>query len=126
MTVAAVFLFQVMLAGYGLRRFAQLISELPSNLSAVESGHRAPWRTTEKLRKVADALALTEGTGDWDEFFIAARKPGLVPPDMERILERDMNLVLLRTVDQAKLSDETIRELCEHIRSLGARRDDSN
>jgi len=90
-------------AQYGLRQFAELIGEPPSNYAGVESGKRPSWRSLEKLRRVADALALEEGSRDWDAFFIAAREHGTLPPDMEHLLERPMIPVLLRTVD----ADET-------------------
>ena len=105
-------------ANYGLRRFAKLIGELPSNLSAVETGARPPWRTMEKLRKVANALAIEEGTPEWDRFFIAARKPGTLPEDVERLISREMNLVVLRTIDEMQLTDDQLIELVKHMRGI--------
>jgi transcriptional regulator with XRE-family HTH domain len=104
-------------ANIGLRKFAELIEELPSNLSAVEKGKRTPWRTPGKLRAAADALALTEGSLTWDKFFLAARRPDVLPFDVERLIYRDVNLALLRAVDDANLSDEEVTALVEQIRS---------
>lgn len=104
-------------AGYGLREFAQLIGELPSNLSATETGARPAPRTMEKLRTIANALALEEGSRDWDRFFMSARRPDSLPPDLDRILSRDLNLVLLRTVDEKELSDDQLRSLIEHVKT---------
>ena len=59
--------------GYGLREFAQLIGDKPSNLSAIENGRRPPWQSLEKLRLVVRALAIEEASRDWDQFFLAAR-----------------------------------------------------
>lgn len=109
-------------SGYGLRRFAKLIGEMPSNLSAVETGGRSPWRQMEKLRKVANALALEEGSRDWDRFFLAACKPEILPPDVERLLERELNIALLRTVDELKLSDDELTELVDHVRAEWAKK----
>lgn len=104
-------------AGYGLRQFAKLIGELPSNLSAIETGARPPWRSMEKLRAVANALALEEGTTDWDRFFIAARRPDALPQDIDRLMSRELNLVLLRTVEEKELTDDQLRKLIEHVRN---------
>lgn len=102
-------------AGFGLRQFAELVGELPSNYAAVESGLRSPWRPMEKLQRVADALGLAQGSADWDAFFLAARQNRALPPDVEHILERPLIPVLLRTVDQLRLGDDAIQKLIEHI-----------
>jgi len=104
-------------AGYGLRQFAKMIGELPSNLSATETGARPPWRDMEKLRTVASALALEEGSADWDKFFLSARRPNTLPADMERMLDRELNVLALRTIDEKQLSDDQLRALVEHIRN---------
>lgn len=103
-------------AGYGLRKFAKIIGELPSNLSGVETGARAPWRQMEKLRKVAMALAFREGTPEWDRFFIAARRTDALPMDLDRMFSRELNLVALRTIDELQLSDEELTALIQKLR----------
>lgn len=100
---------------YGLRQFAEMIGEAPSNYAAIESGKRNPWRKDEMLRKVADALALTEGSRDWDTFFVAARSNRALPPDMEHLLERPMIPLLLRTVEELQLSEEDLRKLIDQL-----------
>lgn len=100
-------------AGYGLRRFAELVGESPSNYAGVESGGRSPWRVAEKLRRVAEALTLREGTEDWDAFFISAKGNAGLPPDMEHLLERPMIPVLLRTVDDMQLTDDELRRFIQ-------------
>lgn len=100
-------------AGIGLRRFAELIGESPSNYAGVESGQRGPWRPPEKLRRVAEGLGLREGSADWDAFFIAAKGYVGLPPDVEHMLERPMIPALLRTVDDMKLSDQELRAFIE-------------
>lgn len=102
---------------YGLREFAMKIGELPSNLSAVETGARAPWRVMEKLVKVAKALGLMEGSPSWDRYFLAARRPETLPDDIDRLLARKINVALLRTVDQKRLTDDQIEDLIRHIES---------
>jgi transcriptional regulator with XRE-family HTH domain len=102
-------------AGYGLREFAELLGESPGNYHGVESGKRAPWRSAEKLRRVADALALEEGSRDWDAFFVAARENGALPPDMEHLLEKPGVLMVLRTIDELRLTEAELRALVEHL-----------
>lgn len=108
-------------AGYGLRQFAELIGEHPSNYSGVESGQRSPPRTVEKLRRIADALALKEGSSDWDTFFILARENTGLPPDMEHLLERPMIPVLLRTVDELRLTDDELKKFIDDLRRKKAK-----
>ncbi len=61
-------------AGFGLREFAELIGDAPSNYVNIESGKRKPWKSLEKLRSVAEALALREGSQDWDAFIVTAAR----------------------------------------------------
>jgi transcriptional regulator with XRE-family HTH domain len=103
-------------AGYGLRQFAEMIGEAPSNYAGVESGDRNPWRRLEKLRKVADGLGLVEGSSDWDAFFLAATGNRQLPPDMSEVLQRPMVPVLLRTVNEYRLTDDDLRKLVASIR----------
>lgn len=80
----------------------------------------------EKLRKVANALALEEGSRGWDRFFFAARRPDSFPPDVERLLERELNIVLLRTVEELRLSDDELTELVQHLREEWKKRKSAN
>jgi hypothetical protein len=91
-----------------------MVNESPSNYHAVESGRRSPWGSVEKLRAVADALALEEGSNEWDEFFVAARKN--VPPNMEHLLEKPGVLAMLRTVDELRLTDRELRDAIQYLR----------
>lgn len=103
-------------AGYGLRQFAELIGDHPSNYAGVESGMRPHWRGEAKLRAVADALGLEEGSRDWDSYFVAARGGGVLPPDMSHLLERESVLILLRTVEERRLTDEELRKVADYVR----------
>lgn len=69
--------------GFGLREFAGIIGEKPSNLSVVENGNRAPWTCPKKLQLVAEKLELLNGSPEWVEFFAAARKPDQLPADVQ-------------------------------------------
>ena len=99
--------------GFGLRAFAEHIGEQPGNYCGVENGSRKPWRSREKLVKVANALSLTENSKEWDEFFIAAGHY----EEVKKLLQSDTIPVLLRTIEQAKLSPEQLKRLAEKISS---------
>jgi transcriptional regulator with XRE-family HTH domain len=102
--------------GYGLRQFAEMIGQLPSNVSAIEHGRRLPWKSLEILRRAADALALVEGSPQWDRFFSAAR-PGMPAPDIERFTKSEIFPVLCRTVNDARLTEQELKHLVEHIKA---------
>lgn len=102
-------------AGYGLRRFAELIEIAPSNLSATENDRRAPPTDEDKLREYAAALGLTEDSEDWAAFFDAARRSGELPADVRKVADRKLIPALLRTVDNCQLSDAQIANLIKDI-----------
>ncbi|MBA3315144.1 MAG: helix-turn-helix transcriptional regulator [Planctomycetaceae bacterium] len=104
-------------AGFGLRRFAELIGMQPSNLSAIEHGRRPFPDDHEKVRGIADALGLVEGSDEWGEFFDAARGPGQLPADLTEFADRELVPVLLRTVKNRDLTDDEIRRLIDEFQS---------
>lgn len=103
--------------GFGLREFAELIDEQPANLSAVEHGRRKPWFLAEKLKAVASALGLTEGSTEWDHFFTLAKRPGKTRPDLEEYAATDIFPVLCRTVNNAQLTEQEIKNLVHFIQT---------
>ncbi len=52
-------------AGLGLRTFATLVDERASVVSAIESGRRAPWRSSATLHRVAEVLGLVQSSNLW-------------------------------------------------------------
>jgi len=102
--------------GYGLREFAELIGDAPSNYAGVESGARSPWRSEEKLRKVAAHLLLKEHGPDWRAFFDAARADGTLPSDMQDFFEQPLAMTLMRTVNERHLNEQELRAVIEYIR----------
>ncbi len=102
-------------AGIGLRRFAEMIDMPPSNLSALEHGRRNPPVDPERLRDIADALALPEGSDEWQEFFDSARRQDELPADVRHVAGRNLVPALLRTIDNRQLGDEEIAQLIAEI-----------
>jgi transcriptional regulator with XRE-family HTH domain len=102
-------------AGFGLRRFAELVEIQPSNWSAMEHGRRPLPDDPEKLRQIAEALGLSEGSSDWEEFFDEARKPGQLPADVRHLADRELVPALLRTIDNRNLTDGEIEKLIREV-----------
>lgn len=101
--------------GYGLRQFAEMIGELPSNLSAVEHGRRKLTPSPEKLRKIADALALVEGSQEWERFFFLARQPGQVIAPLQHLAEMELFPVLCRTLGPMQPTEEELKLLVKML-----------
>ena len=100
-------------AGYGLRRFADLIEMPASNLCDIEHGRRS--MPKDYLELTAEVLGLEKDTPDWVKFFDLARKSDELPVDVQKIAHRRLIPALLRTVDNAQLSDKELRKLIEDI-----------
>jgi transcriptional regulator with XRE-family HTH domain len=102
-------------AGFGLRNFAELIEMQPSNLSAIEHGRRGLPTDLGRLREIADALGLVEGSDEWNQFFDAAREPGRLPADVQHLADRRLVPTLLRTLDNRNLSERQIQHLIDDL-----------
>ena len=102
-------------AGFGLRRFAEMIDIPAPNLSAVEHGRRNPPVDPDKLREIAVALGLEEGSKEWIGLFDAAGRRDTLPPDVRHMAGRKMIPVLLRTIDNRQLDDDAIGALIAEI-----------
>ncbi len=100
-------------AGYGLRRFADLIEMPASNLCDIEHGRRN--MPKDYLEPTAEVLALEQGSRDWERFFELARKSDELPADVQKIAHRRLMPALLRTIDNVQLSDKDIQGLIEDI-----------
>ena len=100
-------------AGYGLRRFADLIEIPASNLCDIEHGRRGMPKA--HLEPTAEVLALEQGSSDWEKFFELARKSGELPADVQEITHRQLIPALLRTIDNVQLSDKDIKKLIKDI-----------
>ena len=104
-------------AGYGLRRFAALVEMPASNLSAVEHSRRP--MPQEKLPLVAEVLGIDKNRGEWSQFFDLGSQAGQLPADVQHIARRGFVPALLRTIDNAQLSDDDITELIAEIQRNG-------
>ena len=105
-------------AGFGLREFAKMIKMQPSNLSTVENGRVSPPRDPAALFEIAEALNLRKGSKEWDQFFnSAADEPDRIPADIvKEPTLRDQLPILLRTLANAKPTEEQIKKIIAQIR----------
>jgi transcriptional regulator with XRE-family HTH domain len=113
-------------AGFGLRRFADLVGIKPSNLSQIENGHRSPPSDPEKLGEIADSLGLAEGSPERRDLFDAACRPGALPADVSHMAGRRLVPALLRTIDNLQLDDDAISRLIEDMERRSARGEDAS
>ena len=102
-------------AGFGMRRFAELVDLKPSNLSAIENGHRNPPDEEAKLREIASTLGLSEASPEWIDLFDAAKRSGQVPADVRQVADRKPVPALLRAIDNCQLTDDQISKLISEI-----------
>jgi transcriptional regulator with XRE-family HTH domain len=102
-------------AGFGLRRFAEMIEMPAPNLSAIEHGRRNAPDDPAKLREIAVALGLEEGSEEWTGLFDAASRLDALPADVRHMAGRKMIPVLLRTIDNRQLDDTEIARLVAEI-----------
>lgn len=103
-------------AGLGLRKFAILIGDLPSNVCNIENGRRKAWQNEEKLRKVASVLGFQEYDEDWDTLFGMARRPNQPPADIAASFEKNEYLpTLMRTIQERQLTEEEIKKVINYV-----------
>jgi transcriptional regulator with XRE-family HTH domain len=103
-------------AGFGLRKFAQMIDMPAPNLCDIEHGRRNPPSEPERLREIAQTLGLAEGSSEWERFFDAAGGGDELPPDVRHLAGRKLVPALLRTIDNRQMSDEEIAQLIAEIK----------
>jgi transcriptional regulator with XRE-family HTH domain len=105
-------------AGYGLRAFALAVGLQPSNLSNIERSKISPPQAADRLRVMAEALGIIEGSAEWQHLFdLAAQyKEGALPADIKEVVSKRKGIpILLRTVDNRKLSEKQLHELTEYV-----------
>lgn len=104
-------------AGFTLRSFCARFGLDPAYISRIERGLLTPPEDKEKLKGLARALGVKEGSTDWINFFdLAYLSKGRVPQD---ILDdkRSANFLplLFRTARGERLSKEKVEELVDLI-----------
>lgn len=104
--------------GFGLREFALIIGDYPSNLSAIEHGERDPWKRSDKLREIASALGLTEKSEVWDQFFLLAKSDPNLSSRMKKAISSPLALKATRTLARKKLTPDKIKKLEEFLKDL--------
>ncbi|OGW74580.1 MAG: hypothetical protein A2Z72_02230 [Omnitrophica bacterium RBG_13_46_9] len=106
--------------GYGLRKFAEKIKWLPSNLSHTESGRINPPCDLKVLKNIAKALELKENSEDWNKLFdLAAEAPGRIPADIaDYVSDHELAPMMLRTVANKKLTKAQIKKLINDIKKM--------
>ncbi len=107
-------------ARLGLRTFAETAGFKPSNLCAIEYGRQAPPQKPETLARIADALGLAKDSQERRRLFDLAAKhrPGTLPPDVAAFAGHTPGIpVLLRTIENKRLSREELERLIEYVNS---------
>ena len=100
-------------AGFGLRKFAELLEMPASNLSAVEHSRRGI--RNEKAFLAAEILGLEKGTPQWETFFDLAAQSENIPADVQSIAAKGFIPALLRTIDNYQLTDDDIQNFIKEI-----------
>lgn len=105
-------------ANYGLRSFATAVEMQPSNLCNIEYGRIVPPQDEETLKLIATTLGLEPGSKEWNTLFDLAvkHKKDTLPADVARYGGKTSGIpVLLRTIENKKLSKEELRELTDYV-----------
>ena len=100
-------------AGLGLRKFAGLLDERPSTVSAVEQGHRLPWKNLQKLQKVADVLGVAANSPQFEELIDLAKVAYEVPLGAPQQYPHVAPLVVT-TSSKTQLTQESLQEILRH------------
>ena len=104
-------------SGFTLRSFCERFGFDPAFISRIERGLLTPYGDKEKLKGLAKALKLNEGSEEWVTFFdLAFLSNGKIPTD---ILQKKNAMqyfpLLFRTARGQRLSKEKLQELVDLI-----------
>ena len=100
-------------AGFGLRKFAEILEMPASNLSAIEHNRRG--MPNDKTFLAAEVLGIQKGTPQWETFFDLASQSENIPADVQSIAAKGFIPALLRTIDNYQLTDKDIQNLIKEI-----------
>ena len=102
--------------GLGLLRFAERAEMLAPNLSAVEHGYGTQAYPLEKLRRIAEALGLEDGSDEWERFFFLAKRPGQLPAHVQHYADMDWFALICRTLNELKPTKVELNRAVEIIK----------
>ncbi len=106
-------------AGFGLRAFAEKAGMQPSNLSNMEHGRIPPPQEQTALESLADLLELS----DEDRarlFDLAVAGRDRLPADVATFAARTQGIpVLLRTIENRGLTRAELEKLTKYVNRLG-------
>ena len=104
-------------AGYGLRQFASLIGILPSNYNHMEKGRMPPPQDKGRLDQIAEVLGIEVGSEDYHRLMdLAVASKDKLPADVEEYArQNELVPVLLRTLENRKLSKQELEELVSNL-----------
>jgi len=107
--------------GITLREFCKLIGTDASNWSKIERGQKAPPKSDEKLKKIAEVLGIPFGSDLWITMKDKAEiDTGYIPSDIRSDKELLGHLpMFFRTIRSEKPSAEDLDNLIEMIRKGG-------
>jgi transcriptional regulator with XRE-family HTH domain len=101
-----------------LREFARRVGLQPSNYCNIEADV-LPAPPAEALDRIANALALKQGSRDFEIFHdLAAHRRNEVPSDVAKFVkENDLIPAMLRTVEYENVTKEQLRGIIEDLKS---------
>jgi transcriptional regulator with XRE-family HTH domain len=104
-------------AGLGLRQFASQIGILPSNYNHMEKGRMSPPQDKQKLDQISETLGIPIGSSDYIKLMdLAVAGKDKLPADVEEYAKSNLLVpVLLRTLNDKKLSDEEFQGLMDRV-----------
>lgn len=100
---------------FGMREFAMLIEELPSNWCNVENGRRELPKSEEKLRLIAKVLGIREHSEEWETLFGFVARPVRLPLEIGQAIEIEHVPTLLRTINDKRLSPAEVQKVIEFV-----------
>lgn len=111
--------------GLTLRRFCRNKGYDTAYISRMENGLLAPPDDHEKLKALAIALEIEEGSSDWVTFFdLAAASKGQIPNDLKNDKKVMVALpAFYRTIRNKKIEEKDIDKLIKLLKGEGEDRD---
>ena len=106
--------------GYGLREFARKIDILPSNYHHVEAGINKPPQEQSRISRILLELGIADDDALRAKFYdLHGKAVKDVPLDVAEVIkESDAIPMLLRTIDNRKLTEREVRNLIKHVRGI--------